>query len=785
MRFDTSDGNVAMKKKERAQYMKWFGGCVSKIYSGALRIRISYDDGTKEIADFPDKEIIIDDGGNGHHNISDDDGDDEEEEFVGSPLLRGKQNPDNFENSAKGEEGGKNVLEQANKPSSAFICDSSLNPSAISSQQSLSLSRITSFANDKFVEGTSMREEDDFSPKPLSKSPEVKTVADEFTDSQIGKMKSSPTKNEPKEENNFMKRKDKACDEVSGNAKVESCPSSLKQNSRMATNTSITALSVKLPKKSGMIRPSKADSSIDGCKDDVNASNGDDVSQAKQSSDSAFRAIQVTASLKTKLADLTPSSEKVDASDMISKVTKADDLFAPIVKKQSAAMSPRPRSSSPIPRRKKRENSPARSKSPVLLNPNATNDDTQGNVRSGRAAARAANERIKARQEKFIQDTPQKGRRRGLCLIIFFLAFYVFGVYICFLSDSVMISWECTGKRPKHRQMSDSDDDGSGGEGVWVQCDECQKWRLLPSFVNSAALPDKWFCSMNIYDNYNSCNVPEQILPNSVDIHGPLKEGGVVKGEPMATPIEREEEFVDKEIVTDPIRRQPKRRALNVGGESVDGKKGRSRRLGGINNKGKKTSHQEEQEWVQCENCEKWRRLPSDGSVKSDSLPDAWFCNMNTWNPKEASCFMDEENYNEKAYITIMGIGASTNKNSSSSSKLSYRNLIFGTGRKSSRPYSDRARADDSLFAIQGENGHSLLYANCNSYTPGRRYIGERKEDAGRLFRVLRKTSLWRELKGIECESVDNGKKKMVSTSKPLKKRINKVNEGDGSSPFA
>ena len=66
-----------MKKKERAQYLKWYGGCVAKIYPGAARIRIAYDDGTKEIADFPDKEIVIDDDYNGQHHAPDD-----EEEFI-------------------------------------------------------------------------------------------------------------------------------------------------------------------------------------------------------------------------------------------------------------------------------------------------------------------------------------------------------------------------------------------------------------------------------------------------------------------------------------------------------------------------------------------------------------------------------------------------------------------------------------------------------------------------------------------------------------------------------
>ena len=32
--------------------------------------------------------------------------------------------------------------------------------------------------------------------------------------------------------------------------------------------------------------------------------------------------------------------------------------------------------------------------------------------------------------------------------------------------------------------------------------------------------------------------------------------------------------------------------------------------------------------WAQCDNCLKWRRLP--GVVNSGTLPDKWFCYMNT-----------------------------------------------------------------------------------------------------------------------------------------------------------
>ena len=46
---------------------------------------------------------------------------------------------------------------------------------------------------------------------------------------------------------------------------------------------------------------------------------------------------------------------------------------------------------------------------------------------------------------------------------------------------------------------------------VWVQCNTCDKWRALPNTVDPAALPDIWFCELNIYDDHrNCCEVLEQ-----------------------------------------------------------------------------------------------------------------------------------------------------------------------------------------------------------------------------------------------------------------------------------
>ena len=45
----------------------------------------------------------------------------------------------------------------------------------------------------------------------------------------------------------------------------------------------------------------------------------------------------------------------------------------------------------------------------------------------------------------------------------------------------------------------------------WVQCDRCQKWRLLPMLVDASKLPDNWYCDMNRWDTeHNSCSAPEE-----------------------------------------------------------------------------------------------------------------------------------------------------------------------------------------------------------------------------------------------------------------------------------
>ena len=52
-----------------------------------------------------------------------------------------------------------------------------------------------------------------------------------------------------------------------------------------------------------------------------------------------------------------------------------------------------------------------------------------------------------------------------------------------------------------------------------------------------------------------------------------------------------------------------------------------------------------EPQWVQCDGCQKWRRVPHYVDVR---LPDRWFCAMNRWDPLRNSCAAPEETAEEQ-----------------------------------------------------------------------------------------------------------------------------------------
>jgi hypothetical protein len=151
-------------------------------------------------------------------------------------------------------------------------------------------------------------------------------------------------------------------------------------------------------------------------------------------------------------------------------------------------------------------------------------------------------------------------------------------------------------------------------------------------------------------------------------------------------------------------------------------------------------------EWVQCEKCEKWRKLPP--HISSDELPDVWYCELNTWNSASASCDAPEDK--AEGVLDVGGFGNS----GVSAGKLTYRNLIFGsTGRKQNRPISERMRAAESLFSTgfeEDEAPSKVLYAESSAYiSRGRPHLVD--ENDGRLvLEVMSRSFLWQELKNTQ-----------------------------------
>ena len=52
------------------------------------------------------------------------------------------------------------------------------------------------------------------------------------------------------------------------------------------------------------------------------------------------------------------------------------------------------------------------------------------------------------------------------------------------------------------------------GVQEWVACDKCSKWRKLPFNILPEDLPEgDWFCTMNTWDTFNTCEVEEEPQP--------------------------------------------------------------------------------------------------------------------------------------------------------------------------------------------------------------------------------------------------------------------------------
>lgn len=427
--------------------------------------------------------------------------------------------------------------------------------------------------------------------------------------------------------------------------------------------------------------------------------------------------------------------------------------------------------------------------------------------RVGRRAAQQANQRISAKQDAIQEAIAKKKRKR---------------------------------EKAEGRKREDGDEsESSEDDRQWVQCDNCRKWRLLPTKIELSMLPKHWYCEMNTYDpKRSSCVAPEQTAvefakekkrakkqrlrqraesPEDAEENSP--DEPIEKRESKSEhskrilvrspiPVKEKDSSIKGSIKTDheheskPKRTSPDSTALGYrspipereiehqksekrlpgqsakknrvvepseGASSSDGAlevikvrgrgRGRTRiakesdkdqeKPAGAKSSSHDTNEADNVEWVQCEKCDKWRKLPP--HIAADDLPDVWYCSMNTWNPSSASCEAAEDKADGYTHeLSIFG-GSPSNSN-----KLSYRNLIFGTGKKFNRPISERTRAMESLFAVPADDNDgypTVMYANSCAFVPraGLRGASDANGNSNSLsfLDLMKHSSLWAELRGV------------------------------------
>lgn len=167
---------------------------------------------------------------------------------------------------------------------------------------------------------------------------------------------------------------------------------------------------------------------------------------------------------------------------------------------------------------------------------------------------------------------------------------------------------------------------GSSNNSTWVECDKCKKWRRLRGVVDEKKLPSKWYCSMNKNDPDRArCSAPEEEYETA---HTPESAADSRTRKHLRVWVRRLQCNEAYEGRQPTLTRGKKRTALS---SSAKG---------------------DPYEWVRCCNpsCGKWRallRMMEAKSILAAAAADnggEWYCVMNHWDEKMASCAAPQEN---------------------------------------------------------------------------------------------------------------------------------------------
>lgn len=190
-------------------------------------------------------------------------------------------------------------------------------------------------------------------------------------------------------------------------------------------------------------------------------------------------------------------------------------------------------------------------------------------------------------------------------------------------------SREVTGSTTGDDHMDMERDEGSifgqttgASNATWVECDKCKKWRRLRGVVDERKLPPKWYCSMNKNDPDRArCSAPEEEYDSA---HTPESAADARTRKHLRVWVRRlqcNEQYEARQ----PTLTRGKKRAVA-------------------------SSSREPHEWVRCCNpsCGKWRAvlriMDARQNVIDRTNDGEWYCVMNTWDEKTASCAAPQEN---------------------------------------------------------------------------------------------------------------------------------------------
>lgn len=180
---------------------------------------------------------------------------------------------------------------------------------------------------------------------------------------------------------------------------------------------------------------------------------------------------------------------------------------------------------------------------------------------------------------------------------------------------------------------------------------------------------------------------------------------------------------------------------------------------------GEDTVNQEakdEAKWVQCDSCKKWRTVPK--NIDLNSMPERWYCKMNTWDSVYASCAVAEEIVNAMSKKPKSGSHAKKSKPKSrgkpqpdaqeaagASGGVSdgcASSLSSGSGSHTSKKAS--SEPEGSAAAIGGEQG---------------KLTKKQEKQAKKRKLKLKLKEKYREVKWVQCESAQCGKWRVVPSS--------------------